>query len=73
MKIIHILKYYYIISIHPCLRQKNYSLTLEWIVGSRRGVSPLRSHRTVREPLDSYGSSCSVTNIKELYGCTKAQ
>jgi hypothetical protein len=26
-------------------------------VGSRRGISPLRSHRTVRESLPSYGSS----------------
>ena len=29
------------------------------IVESRIGISPLRSHRSVREPLSSYGSSCS--------------
>ena len=27
-------------------------------IGSRRGISPPRSHRTVRESLPSYGSSC---------------
>ena len=33
------------------------------IVGSRKGVSPSRSHRTVHETLASHGSSYSVTNV----------
>jgi len=33
-------------------------------VGSRKGISPSRSHRTVREDLPSYGSSSSVTSAK---------
>jgi len=28
------------------------------IIESRRGISPLRSHRSVHESLPSYGSSC---------------
>lgn len=30
-------------------------------IESRRGISPLRSHRTVRESLPSHGSSCSLS------------
>ena len=33
------------------------------LIGSDRGISPLRSHRTVHEPLNSHSSSCSVTNV----------
>src|SRR5690606_3803159 len=35
----------------------NFSFPIE----SRRGISPLRSHRTVRESLPSHGSSCSLS------------
>jgi xanthine dehydrogenase accessory factor len=38
------------------------------VIESRSGISPLRSHRTVREPLDSYSSSCSITNVILHYG-----
>ncbi len=49
----------------------------EW----RQGLSPHRSHRTVREPLDSYGSSYSILRLslsnhhkfKTHYGCTNFQ
>jgi hypothetical protein len=33
-------------------------------VESRRGVSPPRAPRTVREPLGSYGSRCSSVDIQ---------
>ena len=32
---------------------------------SRGGVSPPRAPRTVREPLDSYGSQCSALAIQK--------
>lgn len=31
------------------------------LIGSGRGISPLPSHRTVRESLPSHGSSCSLS------------
>ena len=33
------------------------------LIESRKGISPLRSHKTVLEGLPSYGFSCSVTNV----------
>jgi len=42
-------------------------------VESERGLSPLPSHGTVREPLNSYGSSCLITNAANCYGCTNVQ
>ena len=43
------------------------------VIESREGISPSRSHGTVREPLDSYGSSCSITKVRVLYGFTNSQ
>ncbi len=37
------------------------------LVGWRRGISPPRSHSSVREPLDSYGSSHPIVFYKRLY------
>src|SRR4051794_18982456 len=34
---------------------------------SRRGISPPRAPRTVREPLDSYGSRCSAVGPQRLH------
>ncbi len=36
------------------------------LIGSGKGISPLPSHRTVRESLPSYGSCacCTTTNIQ---------
>ena len=42
------------------------------IVESRKGVSPLRSHGTVRESLPSYGSSCLITNVFLHFGYTNS-
>jgi hypothetical protein len=41
-----------------CLMMSCLSLRL-LVIGSGKGISPLPSHGTGREPLDSSGSSCS--------------
>ena len=33
------------------------------LIESRKGISPSRSHGTVRESLPSYGSSCLITKV----------
>src|SRR6266478_8408035 len=40
-------------------------MTLAVLGESRRGVSPPRAPRTVREPLGSYGSRCSAADIQQ--------
>lgn len=60
----------------PSFVQHSLPCYWEWFkthVESRKGVSPLRSHRTVRETLASYGSSCSITNVIKHYGRTNFQ
>src|SRR5271157_2700840 len=38
---------------------------------SRRGISPPRAPRSVREPLGSYGSRCSVVDIQKAQAAVR--
>ena len=55
------------------LLNDKYRLLALVVIGSGEGISPSPSHGTVRESLDSYGSSCLVTKVVNLHGCTTAQ
>ena len=44
-----------------------------WLIESREGISPSRSHGTVLESLPSHGSSCLITKVQTLYGFTNFQ
>jgi hypothetical protein len=54
------------VSAHPPHRTERASFTGEW----REGISPSRSLRTVREPLDSYGSHHPVV-VRNSAQCAK--
>jgi len=62
-----IFSFFFFLSLSSKLSAVSFFLHLA-VVESRKGISPLRSHRTVRETLASYGSSCSITNVIKHYG-----
>jgi hypothetical protein len=66
-----LVSFFFLSLICPLLSAKSF-LGLQ-VVESRKGITPSRSHGTVREPLNSYGSSYSNHKVITTYGRTKDQ